>query len=184
MFDLPGSREDERPDFRTRGSVHSLDELGHLGNSIFDWDRRVGTVEVVEVDVIDSQPRQGLVEGHVDVFRVGLHDPTGFSMGEAELGGKEYFVTLSSLLEPTQPERRQGWGRTMSGAEVLGGHGRTISQSALRCRRRRRQYPRRYSRTRKRHLAPVITVMGQPVVAETGTVKITFKRSSSVPTEP
>ena len=38
-----------------RGSIHSLDELGHLSDGVFDWDRGVGTVEVVEVDVVDSQ---------------------------------------------------------------------------------------------------------------------------------
>ena len=37
-----------------RGSILSLDELGHLGDGVFDWDRGVGTVEVVEVDVVDS----------------------------------------------------------------------------------------------------------------------------------
>jgi len=67
---------------------------------VFNRDRGVGTVEVVEVDVVDSQPRQRLIEGLVDVFWVGLHDPAGLSMGETEFRGKEDFVALSSLLEP------------------------------------------------------------------------------------
>ena len=37
-------------------NYHSLDELGHLGDGVFDRDRGIGTVEVVEVDVINSQP--------------------------------------------------------------------------------------------------------------------------------
>jgi hypothetical protein len=42
---------------------YPLDELGHLSNSAFDWDHEVGTVEVVRVNIINCQPRQGLVEG-------------------------------------------------------------------------------------------------------------------------
>jgi len=67
---------------------------------MFDWDRGVGTVEVVEVDVVDSQPRQRLIEGLADVFWVGLHDRAGLSMGETEFRGMEDFVALSGLLEP------------------------------------------------------------------------------------
>ena len=55
VFNLPGSREDECPDLHRRGRIHSLDELSHLSDGVFDWDRGVGTVEVVEVDVVDSQ---------------------------------------------------------------------------------------------------------------------------------
>jgi hypothetical protein len=75
---------------------------------VFDWNRWVSTVEVVEVDVIDSQPRQGPAEGLVDVFRVTLHDPIWFSMAETKLSGKEYLVAFSGLLEPMLPNRRWG----------------------------------------------------------------------------
>jgi hypothetical protein len=75
---------------------------------VFDWDRWVSTVEVVEVDVIDSQPRQGLVEGLVDVFWVTLHNPIWFSMAETKLGGKEDLIAFSGLLEPMLPNRGRG----------------------------------------------------------------------------
>ena len=52
----------------TRRSNHSLNELGHLGDGVFDRDRWISAVEVVEVDVINFQLRQRLVEGLVDVF--------------------------------------------------------------------------------------------------------------------
>ena len=57
-------------------------------------------MEVVEVDVVDPQPRQRLVEGLVDVLRVGFHDPVRFSMGETKLRGEEDLGALSRLLEP------------------------------------------------------------------------------------
>jgi hypothetical protein len=75
---------------------------------VFDRDRWVSTVEVVEVDAIDSQPRQGLVEGLVDILWVSLHEPVWFSMAETELRGKEDLVALSGLLEPISPNRGQG----------------------------------------------------------------------------
>lgn len=50
MFDFPGSREGEHHDSRVRGGGDSLDELYH---GVFDWDRGISVVEVVEVDVID-----------------------------------------------------------------------------------------------------------------------------------
>jgi len=68
---------------------------------VFDRDRGVGTVEVVEVNVIDPEPRQGLVEGLMDVFWVGPHHFVGLAVTETELGGEEDLVALSSLPEPT-----------------------------------------------------------------------------------
>ena len=78
-----------------------LDELGHRSDGVFDRDRGVGTVEVVQVDVIDSQPRQGFVEGRMNILRVTIHDPARISTGQTELCGKEDLVALSGLLEPT-----------------------------------------------------------------------------------
>ena len=86
---------------------HSLDEFGHLSDGVLDWDRWVSTVEVVEVDVIYSQPRQGLAEGLVDVLWVSLHDSIWFSVTETKLGGEEDLVALSGLLEPILPNRGQ-----------------------------------------------------------------------------
>ena len=92
----------------TKRNHHSLDEFGHLADGVFDRDRWIGTVEVVEVDVVDSQPRQGLVEGLMDVLRVGFHKPIGLSMGDTELRCKEYLVALSGLLEPRIRPKRGG----------------------------------------------------------------------------
>ena len=85
----------------TRRSNHSLNELGHLGDGVFDRDRWISAVEVVEVDVINFQLRQRLVEGLVDVFWICSYDPVGVSMGGTELGSEEDFIALSRLLEPT-----------------------------------------------------------------------------------
>ena len=84
---------------------------------MFDWDSGVGAVEVVEIDVIDSQPRQRLVEGLVDVLRVGFHDPIGLSVAETKLRGEEDLVALSCLLEPVWRRRRWEEG-AVSGAKV------------------------------------------------------------------
>ena len=92
-----------------RQNLRSLDEFCHLSDSVFDWDRVISPVEVVEVNVIDSQPRQGLVEGLVDVLWVTIHDPIWFSMAETKLGGEEDLVAFSGLLEPTLPNRGQEW---------------------------------------------------------------------------
>ena len=85
----------------TRRSNHSLNELGHLGDGVFDRDRWISAVEVVEVDVINFQLRQRLVEGLVDVFWICSYDPVGVSMSSTELGSEEDFIALSRLLEPT-----------------------------------------------------------------------------------
>jgi len=67
---------------------------------VIDRDSGVSAVEVVEVDVIDPKPRQGLVEGLVDIFWVGLHEAIGISVVETELRGEEDLVTFSGSLEP------------------------------------------------------------------------------------
>ena len=59
-------------------------------------------MEVVKVDVIDSQPRQRLVEGLKDVLWVGFRGSSRSSVAETELGGEEDLVALSSLLEPVK----------------------------------------------------------------------------------
>jgi len=86
---------------------YSLDELGHRGDSVFNRNTWVCAVEIVEVDVVDSQPRQRLVASLMDVLWVAFPHPGphGFCMAEAELCSKEDLVTLSGLLEPTQPKR-------------------------------------------------------------------------------
>ena len=91
-----------------RWNRHSLDKFGHLSDRVFDRDRWVGTVEVVEVDVIDPQPRQGLVEGLMDILRVSLHESIWFSMGETKLGREENLIALSCFLEPMLPNRGRG----------------------------------------------------------------------------
>jgi len=62
-------------------------------------------MEVVEVDVIDSQPRQRLVAGLLGVFWVGFHESIGLSMAETKLRGEEDLVALSCLFEPMYPKR-------------------------------------------------------------------------------
>ena len=168
-----------------RWDLHLLDELGHRGDGVFDWDRRVSTVEVVEVDIINSQPRQGFVNGLMNVLRVGLYDPSRHSMGGAELRSEEDFVTLSRLLEPNETIPRAGVREGLwIGAGFSASCARTILQSVPRCRRRRRRCPRRCIRTRKRHLESVIrgSIICHNDVKTMGLD--TFKRSSSVPTEP
>ena len=64
-------------------------------------------MKVIEVDVIDSQPRQRLVEGLMDILWATLHDSVCFSMAKSELGGEEDFVALSGLLKPVLPSRGQ-----------------------------------------------------------------------------
>lgn len=59
---------------------------------------RVGTMEVVGVDVIGSQPRQRL-EGCTNVLWVDHHEHTRLSAGQTEICGKEDLVAFSSLLE-------------------------------------------------------------------------------------
>ena len=105
VFDLPGPGTGERSGSRIlNGMHHSLDELSHCSNSMLDWDCDVGTVKVVEVDIIDSQPRQRLVEGLVDVLRVAPNHPTGLTtLGgrtapATKLSCKEDLVALPALL--------------------------------------------------------------------------------------
>ena len=126
---------------------------------MFDWDRWVGTVEVVQVDVIDPQSRQGLVEGLVDVLRVSLHESTWFSMGETKLGGEEDLIALSCPLELTLRKPRV---TAVSGTRIYGRGMHTILQLDLRCRYRRLQCPRRYTRIRRRHPESVVRGVNQP----------------------
>ena len=91
----------------TKRNHHSLDEFGHLADGVFDRDRWIGTVEVVEVDVVDSQPRQGFVEGLMDVLWISLHEPIWVSMAETKLGCEEDLVALSGLLEPMSSNHGQ-----------------------------------------------------------------------------
>ena len=92
----------------TKRNHHSLDEFGHLSDGVFDRDRRVGTMKVVEVDGINSQPRQGPIEGLVDILWGGLHEPIWVSVVETKLGCEEDLVALSGLLEPMLPSRGHG----------------------------------------------------------------------------
>ena len=109
VFDLPGSGTDEdRGLWTVNHENHSLDELGHLSDGVFDGDRGVSVVGVIEVDIIDSQSRKRLVEGLLDILRVGLHKSISFSMSKAELGSEEDLITLSSLLKPVLPNRGAG----------------------------------------------------------------------------
>lgn len=86
---------------RHRRDHHSLDEFCHRGNGVFNRNRRIGTVEVEEVDAIDPQPRQRLVESFVDVGRVGPYRPIApYTRSTTKLGGKEDLVALPGLLEP------------------------------------------------------------------------------------
>ena len=96
-----------------RNHHHSLDEFGHLSDGVFDRDRWVSTVEVIEVDIIDSQPRQRLIESLADVLWVTVHDPIWLSMADTKLAetkfcGKEDLVALSGLLKPMLSNRGQG----------------------------------------------------------------------------
>jgi hypothetical protein len=70
VFDLPESRQDERPDLIKQW----LDELCHLSDGVFDWDHWVCGAGVVQAGVINSQHQRGLVEGRTNVLRVGLEE--------------------------------------------------------------------------------------------------------------
>ena len=105
VLDLPGPRTGEHSGFRILYDMHhSLNELSHRSNSVFNRDRDIGTVKVVEVDIIDSQPRQRLVEGLVDVLRVAPNHPTGLTtLGgrtapATKLSCKEDLIALPALL--------------------------------------------------------------------------------------
>lgn len=52
VFDLSNSATGESVLSITEGNHHSLDELCHRGNSVFNRDRGVSTVGVIEVHVI------------------------------------------------------------------------------------------------------------------------------------
>jgi hypothetical protein len=110
---FPDLETGEDPDFEHDRRDHDLlDELRHLGDSVFNWNRAICTVQVKEVDLIDSQPRQRPVKGLMNVFRVAIYRPTApYTRSTTELGSKEDLAALSGLLEPS-------WVVTVSDVEL------------------------------------------------------------------
>jgi hypothetical protein len=159
LFNLLGSRMDERPGLIEQWLL--LDKLGHLSNAVFDWDHEVGIVEVAQINLINSQPRRGLVGGRECT-------PGWLSSVKNWLGSplaEPNFVVKKSrcAFRASWTDVAEGWvgkERTMSGAEVYGPRVRTILQLGLCHRHMRRRCPRRFIRTRERHPEPVIA--GQP----------------------
>ena len=80
VFGLPNSREDERPKLIKQW----LDKFCCLSDNAFDWGRVVGTVEVVQAGVINTQHRRGLVEGRANVLRIGLQEQIRLSIGQTK----------------------------------------------------------------------------------------------------
>jgi hypothetical protein len=85
VFDLPDLREDERPYLIKRW----VDEFCHLSDNVFDWGHGVGAAGVVQTGIIDSQHRQGLVEGRTNILRVGLEEQTRLSIGQTKFCDKK-----------------------------------------------------------------------------------------------
>ena len=91
-----------------RQDDHSLDLLSHRGNGVLNWDSVVGTVKVIEVDFIDSQPRQRLAESSMNVRSLGVYPHTApYIRYTTELGSKEDLFALSGLFEPLKS--KCGW---------------------------------------------------------------------------
>ena len=74
----------------------------------------IGTVGVIEVHVVDPQPRQGLVQCLMDVLWVGIYHPIGISMSRAKLCCKEDLVALPGPLEPILPKYGVGKGEGLT----------------------------------------------------------------------
>ena len=66
----------------------SADEVGHRADGVFDGRVRIDPVQVVQVDVVDSQPTGTVLEGLADRFRSAA---AALDLG-AELGGEDHVV--------------------------------------------------------------------------------------------
>ena len=104
VLDLSGSGTGKGSGFPGHGQDHRLlDELSQRSNRVFNRNCAVRTMDIVEVDVIDSQPRQRLVDRFVDVLRVAPEPMIGASTAPGtELSSEKDFVSLSGLLEPVE----------------------------------------------------------------------------------
>ena len=66
----------------------STDEIGHRADGVFDGRVRIDPVQVVQVDVVDSQPTGTVLEGLADRFRSAA---AALDLG-AELAGEDHVV--------------------------------------------------------------------------------------------
>ena len=157
VFDLSDSGIDEGSGLRIISNrYHSPNELSHRGDSMFNRSRAVRAVEVIKIDVIHSQPRQGLIEGLVDIFWIAPYHPIGTTTSPGtELCSEKDLVALPSLFKPKVSNHVR---TTVRGAEPNDRRVRTISQAILRCRRRCQRCPRKCIRTRKQHPEPVVAI--------------------------
>jgi hypothetical protein len=66
---------------------------------MFDWHGLVRTVEVVEINMINSKALDRLAESFFDVGGVRANEPALF-LHKPELGGEKDVIALSGALEP------------------------------------------------------------------------------------
>ena len=57
-------------------------------------------MKVVEIDVVDSEPRARFLKGLVDVFGVSTDRSSWDTMGDPEFGSEEDLVALAGPFEP------------------------------------------------------------------------------------
>lgn len=69
-------------------------------------------MQVVEVDLVHSEPREGFVDGLLDVVRLAADRAVVLAMSEAEFGGKEDLVAVPGTLEPAVERAASHSGRT------------------------------------------------------------------------
>jgi hypothetical protein len=82
-----------------------LDQLGHRPPGVLHRHRAVHPVLVVQVDMVDPEPRQRPITGPPDVVRfpVDAHPAAIGPVLVAELGGQHHLVAVSGDRPPDQP---------------------------------------------------------------------------------
>lgn len=66
-------------------------------------------MQIVQLYIVDTEPRNGTAEGLVHVRRVAIYDAPRYAGAQAELGREEYGGALTRALEPGVIASR--WGR-------------------------------------------------------------------------
>jgi len=73
-----------------------MDGITHL-----DGNRRIGPVDVIQVDAAHSQPLERALAGLFDIFRARVERPIGIDR-ESKLSSHEDIVPLSTAFEPVR----------------------------------------------------------------------------------